>query len=318
MSHFPLPKNLNKDAALVRQGKPDYTKLEADAFPTPTVDEAGAILENSDTGNRYRWTGAVWVQTDRKGSQLVIATDFLTEMSKRNVPGHSLVAVSAEKPTVTATFEDLWDIAGSLTYPTGAESLEFVTTGNDIAAGTGAREVTLVYLDTSYVQQVAVQATPAVAGTQAITTTNFFRVISFAVTDGGGTIPDKKNENAITLQVASAGAVRATIRAEINKAQASHYTVAAGKVAVPLGFYLDTGKNTDAKARVLTTLSDAGIFYPALNISAFQSNVPVVLNAANAVDEKAEIKVVVKANGPSSDVSFLLQLLIIDKALTGL
>lgn len=71
MSHPLLSKNLNKDNALFRQGKPDYTKLAADDFPTPTVDEAGTILENSDNGDRYRWTGAVWVQIGFRGAESV-------------------------------------------------------------------------------------------------------------------------------------------------------------------------------------------------------------------------------------------------------
>lgn len=80
MSHPLLPKNLNKDNALFRQGKPDYTKLSTDAFPTPTVDEAGAILESSDTGNRYRWTGAAWAPTHTKGSVNVHDKDLDTAL----------------------------------------------------------------------------------------------------------------------------------------------------------------------------------------------------------------------------------------------
>lgn len=63
MSHPLLPKNLNRDNALFRQGVPDFSKLNADAFPVPTEPEdQGAILEVTDTGDRYRWTGSVWVQ----------------------------------------------------------------------------------------------------------------------------------------------------------------------------------------------------------------------------------------------------------------
>lgn len=64
MSHTLTPRNLNKDVALVRRGKPDYSKLDADAFPTPTDPrDQGAILEVTDTptGERYRWTGSLWV-----------------------------------------------------------------------------------------------------------------------------------------------------------------------------------------------------------------------------------------------------------------
>ena len=67
MSYENVPKNLTEQAVLTRGGRPDYSKLEAAAFPTPTADEAGAILENTDTGNRYRWSGTTWVQTENIG-----------------------------------------------------------------------------------------------------------------------------------------------------------------------------------------------------------------------------------------------------------
>ncbi len=74
MSYENVPKNLTEQAVLVRAGRPDYSKLEAAAFPTPTLDERGAVLENTDTGNRYVWTGTIWIQTHNIGFPLPIET----------------------------------------------------------------------------------------------------------------------------------------------------------------------------------------------------------------------------------------------------
>lgn len=62
MSNTLLPKNLNNDTALFRFGKPDYSKLDAASFPSPSdPKDQGAILEVTDTGYRYQWTGSMWV-----------------------------------------------------------------------------------------------------------------------------------------------------------------------------------------------------------------------------------------------------------------
>ncbi len=54
------PENKNHTAVHTREGPPDYTKLDAEAFPTPKVKEAGAVLVVSDTGARFRWSGTAW------------------------------------------------------------------------------------------------------------------------------------------------------------------------------------------------------------------------------------------------------------------
>lgn len=81
MSYENVPKNLTEKAVLTRGGRPDYTKLEAAGFPTPTFDEAGAKLENTDTGNRYRWSGTTWIKVENIGFPVPI------HVSNRNEVG---------------------------------------------------------------------------------------------------------------------------------------------------------------------------------------------------------------------------------------
>ncbi len=71
MSYENVPKNKTEQGVLVRGARPDFFKLEADAFPVPTADEAGAILEVTDTGDRFRWSSTAWYQINNKGSLLV-------------------------------------------------------------------------------------------------------------------------------------------------------------------------------------------------------------------------------------------------------
>lgn len=65
------PKNPNKTSILTRAGVPEYTKLHADAFPTPPAADIGVELEVTDTGDRFSWTGSSWVQTVEQGARMV-------------------------------------------------------------------------------------------------------------------------------------------------------------------------------------------------------------------------------------------------------
>ena len=55
------PKNKTNAALLNREGAPDDIVLSTGTDPIPKADEAGAILEYSDTGDRFRWSSTTWV-----------------------------------------------------------------------------------------------------------------------------------------------------------------------------------------------------------------------------------------------------------------
>ena len=97
--------------------------------------------------------------------------DWYTEVAKGNVPGHSLVhkfgATDAGTTMAPVT------VSGFYRVPTAATALEFVSDdANDDAAGTGAREVTVVGLDENWaeVTQTVVTdgLTPVALGTDLI------------------------------------------------------------------------------------------------------------------------------------------------------
>ena len=90
--------------------------------------------------------------------------DFLIEVGKGNVPGHTVSAVIGRNTAVSSTLtEDVWGGGGNMVLPTAAESWEIVSTGagaaNDTSAGTGARTVLITTLDDNYVAQSPVDVT---------------------------------------------------------------------------------------------------------------------------------------------------------------
>lgn len=86
MSYENLPKNITNQAVLVRGGRPDYTTLSTAAFPTPTADEIGSILEHIDTGDRFRWSSTGWYKTD-----IAAVPKVHTELTK-GVEGSLIIA----------------------------------------------------------------------------------------------------------------------------------------------------------------------------------------------------------------------------------
>jgi hypothetical protein len=235
----------------------------------------------------------------------------LLNISEGNAPGYSVKTQLGVKESLT-TAQDIWDVAGSLVYPTGAETLDVVTTGEDNSTGTGAQEVTLVYLDTSYEIQTAIA--PTTAGTATITTTNFFRVRTFNVTGIGSS---GVNANDIILRITGNGNIRATILAGKNTTFASHYTVPLDKVAIPKLIYDDAKKNDDADINVLATSGDDGIFRSILPLSVYQSALAINLDIVNQLPEKTDLRAV-GVSQVSSKVSVLIQFIEVDKNLVNL
>lgn len=183
MSSADFPTNTSELAILTRLGAPDFSKLEAAAFPTPTLAEQGSILENTDTGDRYRWTGTDWVKIEIKSRSMPF--DFFLELSKGNIPGHTARNIIGRNPAVGTVIQDLWDPGGVLTYPTTGEQWEISSNNaNDTSAGTGARTVLIRYLDDNHIRQ---SETLTLNGFTVVTTvaTNMFRFESAEVVSVG-------------------------------------------------------------------------------------------------------------------------------------
>ena len=147
------PKNKLGRSVLVREGRADYEKLDSAAFPTLQTQDAGAILEVTDTGDRHRWSGTSWIQIATGGR--VLTTDFYTEASLGNAKGASVVHIYGLNSDIdTASgFETVWSGGGDYTGhdATAAETLEvFSSSANDtgtiLSSGTatGGSRTTLI------------------------------------------------------------------------------------------------------------------------------------------------------------------------------
>lgn len=72
MSYFPMPKSLDKLAALFQRRKWTFATLSTDAFPVPSAAQIASqdllTLIHTDTGSQYIYTGTTWVSTHFSGA----------------------------------------------------------------------------------------------------------------------------------------------------------------------------------------------------------------------------------------------------------
>jgi hypothetical protein len=171
---------------------------------------------------------AIPVRTDASGFSMS-SSDFL-EVAKGNVTGHAFRIIRGHKTDIDAAdgFEDIWEGDGSMTHPTGAEAMTFVSTSDEDGAGTstGALTVLVEYLDATYAYQTH---TVTLNGTTGVTAgvPAMFRVLSMVVLTCGSA---GWNVGDITATGATSGLLN-EIDATDSISHSSHYTVPLGKTA---------------------------------------------------------------------------------------
>ena len=297
-----VPKNKTNRAVLHREGAPDYIVLSGGTDPIPNADEAGAILEYSDTGDRFRWSSTKWIRTGTAGG--IAVSNYLIEVGLGNVPGTFATTVASRNPAVgSVNVEDIWDPGGVLVYATAGEQWEIVSTSaNDTAAGTGARTITILYLDDQYVKQFEIitlnGTTPVLT-----TATDMFRFRRLITATAGSAA---ENDGDITLRVASGGNTRAKMLTGNNTTMSVHYTVPAGVTAFITATTLEINKGEDVVLSFKITFGPTGIF-----LNAAESFIYQTINRRNAgvfqpIVEKSDFKVqAISSNAVASPAVFL-------------
>ncbi len=165
--------------------------------------------------------------------------DFLIEVRKGNIEGHSIVHKFGHSDNIT---QGAWAIiAQSEVYkmPTSAVSLELVSgEAADNQAGVGARSLIVEGLDANYEYQTVVALTHATDGTNAVaisgTWTRVFR--AYVLASGAyASVGTYSHVGALTIRTASAGATWVSIPLNltlaIGQSLIGAYSVPVGKTA---------------------------------------------------------------------------------------
>lgn len=248
------------------------------------------------------------IPTSLKGG----STTYL-DIELGNATGFSSASIFGLNPLVgSATFEDIWDVGGVLTYPTAGETWELVSTSiQDGVSGTGALTVLVQYLDNTYTQQFEIITTN---GTTPVTfiATNAFRFIrAIVLTAGSGST----NAGDVTIRV-SGQTAQAFLRGRIltpvsgaggGNTLGGHHTVPAGFTDHLVFVFSGINKNEDLDIRLMSTIGDAGVFSTRFRINLYQNTVPSPVVIPATFTEKSDLKLIAKSTNTNAVGSVALQ-----------
>jgi len=185
----------------------------------------------------------------------VVITDPMDRQVARGDFGGA-IRKFGNNPDVGTTEEDLWDGGGTYPWQTAGVALEVISgSAQDGPGGTGALTVEVQGLDDDFALQT-VEATLNGDSAVALTGTTWRRVFRVKVLTAGS---GGKNVGAITVRVASAGAVQAVITAGRNQTLMAVYTVPAGKVGYLEEVYFGAASNKIVEV-ALYVRPEGGVF----------------------------------------------------------
>jgi len=189
-------------------------------------------------------------------------SEFLLEVEKGNIPGHSILRAFGERENVgtTSTGEDIWrGTATSVPTPDSAgEQMEIVSSDpNDIAGGTGVRSVLVTYLDASGNEQTTVVPTSGTApvaltssDVRFVQSMSTFEVGSNGVAEGDITIYKQGAATTIYSLIENGG----------NMALLPHRMVPSGKTLYIQGWHASVAQDKRNAVRLRSTDLD-GVLY---------------------------------------------------------
>ncbi len=175
--------------------------------------------------------------------------EFLLEVAKGNIPGHSIMRKFGRNPSLGAEWEGVWHGSTSFNFLTAPARVRIKTGGNeaDNATGIGAQKITVIGLDENGIE-ASEDIITAGASASRRTATTFWRVFRTYVSEAGvygGT-------NAGTITIENAGTVLIHIAAGEGQSQYTAYSIAANKTGYFLGYLAHASVHGAADFRVLT------------------------------------------------------------------
>lgn len=222
------------DGAFVRLANQEIE--EANAAMGQTLSCIKAF--NSTTGK------SINVRANPTGNLLV--ADFLTEVSKGTIPGHTLETQTAYNPSInSATPEVIWGaVPATYTFPAAAAVVNIISTAtaNDTSAGTGCRTITVEGLDANY---LPVSQTVTLTTGVGVTTQTFLRFKRASCATAGST-----GSNVGTITFTIAAGTQALIQPTYNATAVGYYTIPAGKTGYMV--QVATGASQATAAAVAT------------------------------------------------------------------
>lgn len=255
----------------------------------------------------------------------IASTDFLIEVAKGKVPGHSLVHKFGRNTAVGTSFVPI-TLGGVYQTPQAASATALrVKSGgdaNDTAAGSGAREVTLEGLDETgaYVSEAVATAG---ASASSATSATFIRLYRAKVTASGtyATATAGSHSDDVVIENSAGGTDWATISATgfpRGTTEIGAYSVASGVTAYVLhaSAYTDSNKTTELLFFQRTGILEAAAPYSTMRVLADErlegGMSEITLRSPIPIQGPADIGFMAEVNTGTAEVDVDFELLLVN------
>lgn len=240
-----------------------------------------------------------------------VPRDFYVEVSKGNVPGHSIERLTGINEAVGTVFEDIICGGGSYVYPVAAVFVNVSSSDvDDVDGGAGAWNVTIEGLDINW---EPVSETVQLNGQTNVTSVEvYYRINHFYVRMVGAS---GWNEGAIMLT--STNMMLSHILAEHGMEQYARYSVPLNCWVMPFSGLLTTNEDKAVRSELQTRVYNdtcAGFesWTTRQELLSYRSNTVFDVKAFNLISGKTDIKLRSKVGSTTGEVGATLNLLLIE------
>ena len=247
-------------------------------------------------------------------------TNFYLEVSKGNIPGHSLVHKFGRSNIPNGSWQFV-TLLGQTAWPLSAATTVIIKAGGNAAddtSGAGAREVTVQGIDSAFAETTEA-ITTAGASASSATTASFWRVhrayVSSAGTYGAANTADIVIENSAT------GTDIITIGAGEGQSQDALYSIPAGKTGYLTSVHVTVSaglnKTVNIRCFVRENLDDTSAPMSASRVKLFWDGLDAPFyyrpySPELSLSEKTDIWFEAYGDGGTSEVSIDFELLLVD------
>jgi hypothetical protein len=248
-----------------------------------------------------------------------ITTDYLIQVKNGLVPGASIVEKFGRNDSVPNGSWAFINLLGFTDFPISSPTTVRIKAGgsaNDIAAGSGAREITIQGIDSNGDEVSEVIATNG-ANVSANSTNSYWRVHRFWVSECG--TYGGSNESDIVIENSAGTQDIIKVAAGEGQTQYCVYTIPKGKKGSLLSVHVTVDSNLDADIRIFTREQMTATVAPfqAKRIKKFFDGVNrertyVPRSPELNIPELTDIWIEARGAGASTQVSGDLELLIED------
>lgn len=239
-------------------------------------------------------------------------SDFLLEVSKGNVPGHSYINKFGRNTDIDTSQEDIWDGGGTYTFSTTADI------DNLVSSNVGdTMEIEVQGLDTNWdevIQNITLTGITSVALTTSLI--RVFRMRNISATAALGNIQVGVGATTTSFAVSN---LRAQITQGFEQTLMAIYSIPRNKTAYAINYWANINKANASGALDVSTYTKTfgGVFRIGLTtglIGAGSSHFQHLWQPYPAIPEKSDIKTSGIGSTNNFDVSAGFDLLLVDNA----